>query len=244
MAKLIPQRIDVTKCHILLAAVFLALILTGCRRGGEAKTSSISPEKGKAEKFQEWLAQREHYLHDVNSPYRDEEAYIPVLEAIIASPYADSAQKAAAVHELPLFSLNRIGKPAADFNFTLRSGRKTSLYEVKAEHILLCFSNPGCGACKEMEDMLGGSPFREMVKQGTLKVMNIYPDDDLTDWLEESAKYPAEWITGFAPEVDEAKDGGLPLYYIRAIPTFYLLDGEYRTLLKDAPLERIASYFY
>lgn len=242
MAKLIPQRIDVTKCHILLAALFLALILTGCRRGGEPKTATVSSVKGDAERFQEWLSEKEHYLHDVNSPYRDEEAYIPVLEEIIASPYADSAQKATAAHELPLFSLNRIGETAADFNFTLRNGRSSSLYKVKADHILLCFSNPGCGACKEMEGMLGDSPFREMVEQGALKVVNIYPDDDLTEWMEESAGYPVQWTSGFAPEVDEPGDGGLPLYNIRAIPTFYLLDGKHRTLLKDAPLERIAAY--
>ena len=233
---------DVTKCHILLAALLSFSLLTGCRGRGEVKSTDTSPVKGDAEKFQEWLAEREHYLHDVNSPYRDEEAYIPVLEEIISSPYADSVQKAQAAYELPLFSLNRIGEPAADFKFTLRNGRQTALHKVKADHILLCFSNPGCGACEEMERTLGEPPFREMIREGVLKVVNIYPDDDLTDWLEESAAYPAEWTSGFAPEVDKAKDGSLPLYNIRAIPTFYLLDGEHRTILKDAPLERIAAY--
>lgn len=235
---------NMTKCHILLTALFLSLLLAGCRRGADSRSLSDYAEESAPERFQVWLAEQEHLLHDVNSPYRDEEAYIPVLEEIISSPYADSAQKAQAAHELPLFSLNRIGEPAADFNFTLRSGRPTSLYEVKAEHILLCFSNPGCGACEEMKRTLGEPPFREMVMEGILKVVNIYPDDDLTDWLEESAKYPAEWTVGFAPEVDETKDGALPLYNLRAIPTFYLLDGNHRTLLKDAPLERIAAYFY
>lgn len=235
---------DMTKCHILLAALLISSLLTGCRRGADSRSLSDYAKESAPERFQAWLAEKEHYLHDVNSPYRDEEAYIPVLEEIMASPYADSAQKAQAAYELPLFSLNRIGEPAADFKFTLRSGRQTSLYEVKADHILLCFSNPGCGACEEMERTLGEPPFREMIREGVIKVVNIYPDDDLTDWLEESAEYPAEWTTGFAPEVDETKEGGLPLYNLRAIPTFYLLDREHRTLLKDAPLERIAAYFY
>ena len=235
---------DMTKCHILLAALLSFSLLTGCRGRGEVKSTDTSPVKGDAEKFQEWLAEKEHYLHDVNSPYRDEEAYIPVLEEIMASPYADSAQKAQAAYELPLFSLNRIGEPAADFKFTLRNGRQTALHKVKADHILLCFSNPGCGACEEMERTLGEPPFREMIREGVLKVVNIYPDDNLEEWMKESAEYPAEWTTGFAPEVDETKEGGLPLYNLRAIPTFYLLDREHRTLLKDAPLERIAAYFY
>lgn len=235
---------DMTKCHILLAALLISSLLTGCRRGADSRSLSDYAKESAPERFQAWLAEKEHYLHDVNSPYRDEEAYIPVLEEIMASPYADSAQKAQAAYELSLFSLNRIGEPAADFKFTLRNGRQTALHKVKADHILLCFSNPGCGACEEMERTLGEPPFREMIKEGVLKVVNIYPDDDLTEWLEESAEYPAEWTTGFAPEVDETKEGGLPLYNLRAIPTFYLLDREYRTLLKDAPLERIAAYFY
>ena len=235
---------DMTKCHILLAALLISSLLTGCRRGADFRSLSDYAKESAPERFQAWLAEKEHYLHDVNSPYRDEEAYIPVLEEIMASPYADSAQKAQAAYELPLFSLNRIGEPAADFKFTLRNGRQTALHKVKADHILLCFSNPGCGACEEMERTLGDPPFREMIKEGVLKVVNIYPDDDLTEWLEESAAYPAEWTTGFAPEVDETKEGGLPLYNLRAIPTFYLLDREHRTLLKDAPLERIAAYFY
>lgn len=235
---------DMTKCHILLAALLISSLLTGCRRGADSRSLSDYAKESAPERFQAWLAEKEHYLHDVNSPYRDEEAYIPVLEEIMASPYADSAQKAQAAYELPLFSLNRIGEPAADFKFTLRNGRQTALHKVKADHILLCFSNPGCGACEEMERTLGEPPFREMIREGVLKVVNIYPDDNLEEWMEVSAEYPAEWTTGFAPEVDETKEGGLPLYNLRAIPTFYLLDREYRTLLKDAPLERIAAYFY
>lgn len=235
---------DMTKCHILLAALLISSLLTGCRRGADSRSLSDYAKESAPERFQAWLAEKEHYLHDVNSPYRDEEAYIPVLEEIMASPYADSAQKAQAAYELPLFSLNRIGEPAADFKFTLRNGRQTALHKVKADHILLCFSNPGCGACEEMERTLGEPPFREMIREGVLKVVNIYPDDNLEDWMENSAEYPSKWISGYAPQVDEAKEGELPLYNLRAIPTFYLLDREHRTLLKDAPLERIAAYFY
>ena len=226
-----------------MTLLFCSLITVGCGQGSPSKNGGSPAKQSNEERFQEWLSVQEHYLYDVNSPYRDEEAYIPVLEEIINSPYADSAQKVRAERDLPLFSLNRIGQPASDFRFTLRTGRQQSLYEVSADHILLIFSNPGCEACKEVQQKLEAeSGIRQMMEDGSLKVVNIYPDDNLEDWMENSAEYPSKWISGYAPQVDEAKEGELPLYNIRAIPTFYLLDREHRTLVKDAPLERIAAY--
>ena len=49
---------------------------------------------------------------------------------------------------------------------------------------------------------------------------------------------PSGWIVGWNRSGDISRG----LYDIRAIPTRYLLDGEKRVLLKDAPLERIIGY--
>ena len=66
----------------------------------------------------------DHYFDDPNSPYRNEECYLPVVDKILASEYADEASKARAAHLKPLISLNRPGTVAADFTYTLRNGRK------------------------------------------------------------------------------------------------------------------------
>jgi len=216
-----------TKCHIYLIILTVIFHTASCTHHNENKKSLAYYG------FQERIKQQESYYFDPNSPYRDEEAYISVLQEIIESPHADSAQKAKALWQLPLISINRPGQKAADFEFTLRNGRKQTLHslEVKTDYILLFFSNPGCQNCKEI---------MEAVKEMTdFTVVNIYPDDDIDTWFGYVAEYPSSWISGFAPEIDEYEEGSTPLYYIRAIPSLYLLDRNKTVILKDAPLERI-----
>ena len=235
-----------TICHPIISVLLAVSILAaGCspkQQGPSLAEYALSPQAQKRQ-FQAWLSEQNRILYDPNSPYRDEEAYISVLEQVIGSPYADSLQKEQARRDLPLLRLNRIGKPAADFSFTLRNGRSRKLSSVKADYILLFFSNPGCADCKRITDILQEeSVSAGMTASGRLKVVNIYPDDDMEKWFEYSASYPKEWLSGFSPDVDEPAADGLPLYNLRAIPSLYLLDRQHCTLLKDAPLERILSY--
>lgn len=235
-----------TICHNIISVLTAVLLLAvGCtpKQQGPSLAEYADSPRVQERQFQSWLTEQRHLLYDPNSPYRDEEAYIPVLEQIINSPYADSLQKEQALCDLPLFSLNRIGEPAADFTFTLRNGRSRTLSSVEADFILLFFSNPGCSDCKKITEMLQKERvFAGRIASGRLKVVNIYPDDDMDKWFEYSAGYPKEWLSGFSPEVDEPTADGLPLYNLRAIPSLYLLDRQHRTILKDAPPERIASY--
>lgn len=178
-----------------------------------------------------------HYFDDPNSPYRNEECYLPVVDAILASDLADEASKSRAAYLRPRISLNRPGTVANDFTYTLRNGRKGTLHGVKAERTLLFFSNPGCENCKEIIDALSNSPaVQAMITEGKLKVVNIYPDADLTEWYNYLSHYPEEWITGFDAEGVLNRD---TIYYLRAIPSLYLLDADKRVILKDAPLERV-----
>ena len=231
MAKLIPTGRCMTKCHVMIFMACLIICASGCRSKSEDKPLAYYA-------FQSRIAQQEKTLYDPNSPYRDEDAYIPVLEEIIASPYADSLQKARAARLLPLARLNSAGTLAADFEFTLRNGRTSRLSEVATDqdYILLMFSNPGCADCSRVTKAVSGMK--------NILIINIFPDDDLDAWLEYSAEYPADWICGYAPQVDEfsEEDGTLPLYHLRAIPSLYLLDRDHHVILKDPPIEKVAHY--
>jgi len=174
-------------------------------------------------------------LNDPNSPYRNEEFYLPVVEHILTSPLTDDAAKQQAAFLITRLQLNRLGTVAANFTYTLKNGRTGTLHSVKAERILLFFSNPGCTNCKEIIDMLSASEeITAMIASGYLKVLNIYPDQDLGEWYKYMSHYPETWINGFDAENILHKD---IIYYIKAIPSLYLLDGEKRVLAKDAPPE-------
>lgn len=198
------------------------------------RVQAAEPESGV---FNLFLEMEDHYLNDPNSPYRNEEFYLPVVEHILASPLSDEGAKARAEHLLPRLSLNRLGEVAADFTYTLKNGRTGTLHSVKADRILLFFSNPGCENCKEIIEMLSASEdISSMISDGSLKVLNIYPDADLSEWYAYMSHYPETWINGFDAENILHKD---VIYYIKAIPSLYLLDGEKRVLAKDAPPEVI-----
>ena len=181
----------------------------------------------------------EKYLYDPNSPYRNEEYFIPVLQEYMTLPSTDTATKARYGQILPLCCLNRLGTKANDFSFMLRNGRRMNLYDINADKTLLFFSNPGCENCKEILGYLkDNEDINNMIASGQLAVVTVYPDSDLSEWFGHSALYPKEWINGYDPDgILDAKT----IYDIRAIPSLYLLDNDKKVILKDATVDNIIS---
>lgn len=72
----------------------------------------------------------------------------------------------------------------------------------------------------------------EMIERGRLKVVALYPDEDLAEWREYRGHIPPSWINGYdAGCVVREKS----LYDLHAIPALYLLDRDKRVLVKDSP---------
>lgn len=174
----------------------------------------------------------EKVLHDPNSPMRSDEFYIPVLRAVLESPYYDQYEKMAPASDLKIASQNRLGQKANDFRYTLASGATGTLYGVKAEQVLLFVNNPGCAMCKEIRGQIAASELlAERIADGRLKVLAIYPDEDLGEWRDYLGQIPARWINGYDAGC-VIRDKGL--YDLQAIPALYLLDEGKRVLVKDS----------
>jgi len=179
------------------------------------------------------------FLYDPNSPLRNEEMYIPVLEAKLRSQFVSEEEKAEAAALLPRLKLNRIGTPAADFSFTLQNGRKMKLYDIKTNYTVLFFSNPGCEDCKAVIDQLTApAGMKKAIDDGRLAVVNVYPDQDLTEWHKYAPIYPEYWYNGY--DHDLVVGGGL--YNLRAIPSLYLLDKDKKVLFKDVDTTILMQY--
>ena len=182
----------------------------------------------------------ERVLHDPNSPARNDELYIPVLEALVSSPWLDRWERIAPQHDLRMASQNRIGRPANDFRYTLASGATGTLYGVKAEYTLLFINNPGCHACTETIDALKNAPIiNRLLGQKKLTVLSIYPDEELDEWRKHLNEFPKEWINGYDKKFAIKEQ---QLYDLKAIPTLYLLNKEKTVLLKDATAQAIEEY--
>ena len=180
------------------------------------------------------------YLYDPNSPVRDEDLYLPYVEGLAASPYTREAARPGYAYEARMCALAPTGSVAPDFRFMDARGRVHHLHEVRAGATLLFFSNPGCYACLDIINTLQGvAGLDEWIRRGDFAVVNVYIDEDLDAWRAYEPNYPRNWLCGYDPDGLVRADR---IYNIRAIPSLYLLDGDKRILLKDAPPERVVSW--
>ena len=182
--------------------------------------------------FTRFVALCEKYLYDPNSPMRNEELYIPVLEYIVASSAVTELEKLRPQHLLEMALKNRIGTQAADFSYTLASGTTGRLYNIRADYTIIFFNNPDCSTCKNVREEMSSMPLlSEMVNSGKVKVLALYPDEDLTAWQNYRNNMPATWINAYDKDQTLRKEN---IYDLKAIPTLYLLSHDKSVLIKDA----------
>lgn len=186
------------------------------------------------------------YFYGANSPFRNEEFYIPVLQELVKSNSISGADKSKYQFQLEMTLKNRVGQTANDFSFTLSSGQSQKLHSIKSEYLILMFSNPGCSTCASVTNALTkstalnqafsmNSPTRTMVT-----VLTVYPDADIDEWLLHLPQMPTNWVHSYDKGMAITKE---KLYDIKAIPTLYLLDKDKKVVLKDTSIEAIESFF-
>ena len=181
----------------------------------------------------------EYFWHHPQSPFRSEELLIPALEAVIAAPGLDSLYKLRPRSQLASAQKNRPGMRAADFSYTLGSGATGRLSDLRAEYTLLMFYNPGCPECARIEEYIPQSDvFGPLLASGRMKVLAVYPDEDITAWREHLPQMPQGWTVGHAP-MDK---GGTAAYDLPGIPALYLLDRNKKVLVKDRPVDVIEAW--
>ncbi|MDR2886118.1 MAG: DUF5106 domain-containing protein [Rikenellaceae bacterium] len=182
----------------------------------------------------------EKYLYDPNSPMRNEDLYIPVLEAVIASPAIASLEKLRPQFQLEMALKNRPGRAAADFAYETADGRKGRLYGIKAPYTLLYLYNPECHGCEEIRaELLASRAIRAQYDKGGLAILALYVDEEQDVWRRHLDEIPRWWIN--------ARDAGCKIreagsYDLRAIPTLYLLGASKEVILKDAFAWQVDAY--
>ncbi len=172
------------------------------------------------------------YFYDPNSPWRQEEYYIPVLQHIIRSDKVDELEKVRPRYRLEMALKNRVGTAANDFTFTLANGKKGRLSTISSFFVILFFNNPDCPDCVRVKEILS------QITDKNIKIVAIYPDNEVELWRH--TKYPDRWINGYNNTTIRNKQ----LYDLKAIPCLYLLDKDKKVILKDVQVERLLQYLY
>lgn len=180
-----------------------------------------------------------HYLYDPTSPVRSEELYLPFVSRLAASELVEPAWRMGYQWDARMCALNRPGTPAADFVFIDTRGVRRTLYGIPAERLLLIFGNPDCTACRQLMESMEEEPdIQALIANGSLKVVDIYIDEDVALWKARMAEYPANWINGYDPTFSIRND---LIYNVRALPSLYLLDKDKTVLAKDAETEEVMN---
>lgn len=196
-----------------------------------------------ADMYRRFAELSEHYFYDPNSPLRNEELYISVLDELLAASELDSLEKLRPAYQRMMISKNRVGTVAADIVYETPNGRSSSLRSLRAPYVLLFFHDPDCATCRALTAELDRSPvLQAAIDAGQLVVLTIYPDADEQAWRNHVADMPHKgWIHGWdRAQLLNAGD----IYDLRARPSLYLLDKDKRVLIKDiARVEPIEERF-
>ena len=182
----------------------------------------------------------EKYLYHPNSEFRNDEHFVPFLEHIIANPRLTDDHKVRPKHLLELALKNRAGTKASDFSYTLASGNTGRLYSISSKYLLVMFFNPDCFECQRTTDLLKkDESIASSIASGSLKVLAVYPDENLYLWQKHIDKIPSTWINGYDKSLELRNK---ELYDLKAIPTLYLLDKDKNVIFKDVSVGEISDY--
>lgn len=182
----------------------------------------------------------EKYLYDPNSPVRNEQMFEYFLKSIIHSSIIDETYKIRPAMQLKTVLRNKPGTKATDFSFTLPDGKTSKLSSVHAGLVLLYFNNPECHDCSTVKNKLISSQvIKALTQKGLLKILAVYPDEDIALYKKHQSEMPEEWINAYNKG---AVIKNRELYDLKAIPTLYLLDRDKTVLLKDVTFEMLESY--
>lgn len=194
----------------------------------------------KPETLNRFLKHFEKYLYDPNSPLKNEEFYIVILENTLDSDKVDEVERAKAKFALDVLLKNREGELANDLTVNLGLGEQISLYDLDKDYTLLLFYNPDCHACEIITGYMKQSQYlAKALDAKILDIMAVYPDDNQERWEQYSSNIPSLWINGYDSNNDVM---GKRLYELRAMPTIYLLDKDKKIVQKDVNIEDVERY--
>ncbi len=179
-------------------------------------------------------------LYDPNSPLRNDEYYIPILEELCKSPLLDEYDRKIPEYTLHIVKQNRLGSIANDFRYRLSNGGSNTLHNLDADYTILLFNNPGCEMCKAVIDEVEHSEkLKELSTKYSIVTLAIYPDEDIEAWRQYLPSMPKGWICGYDEAMTLTHDR---LYDLKAIPSLYLLDRRKHVLIKDGvSIEHVVS---
>lgn len=180
----------------------------------------------------------EKYLGDADSPLHSELLYAEFIDVMSANKFASLAERTRNTYMARNLKKNLPGSVAANFVYIDRQGASHHLHDVKSEYTLLVFYDPDCDHCHDICDQL--MQMKSIIENTQIKVLAIYPYSDTEAWRLSNPSFPESWTDGYSPKGAITTDD---IYYIKSVPSIYLLDANKHVLLKNASIKQIQDYW-
>ena len=180
------------------------------------------------------------YWKDTSSPVRNEEMYILLCRSVESVSEVEEVLKQRAAYNREIAEKNRVGMMATDFIYTLASGKKAKLSDIRSPFTIMLFFSPDCQTCnRTKQEMEASLLLKELIANKQVAVLTVYPEEDMDLWYTYQKGMPSSWINAYDKEQTLTLK---TLYDLSALPSFYLLDKDKRVLLKDVMWEDVLYY--
>jgi len=186
--------------------------------------------------YKNMLASYEEMLSEPTWDFHNEELFSKLIEH--ASTATCLNQNDRMRPELLLESVHKNAPSciANDIEYETLEGTRNKLSAIKCDYTLIYFNDPECLSCAKVKERLDTTTIlRNLVADGMLTVLGIYPYDNTEEWKLEP--FPDYIINGwdFKQEIEQQQT-----YELMTMPLFYLLDRDKHVILKnEASLNRV-----
>ncbi|MEO6704682.1 MAG: redoxin domain-containing protein, partial [Ginsengibacter sp.] len=141
---------------------------------------------------------------------------------------------------------NLIGQQAADLQMVDSNGVSSSLYNVKADYVVVCFWDPTCGHCRVQVPRLD-SIYKAKWKNENVKIYGVLTETkDFQQWKEFIIKNKMnKWVNVYETDaqrkiIEESKQASYKqLYDVIQTPTLFLLDKDKKIIAKKLTMEQL-----
>lgn len=177
------------------------------------------------------------YLMSDTSTYISEELYLPFAKAVAGAKKVPSSEREVFAREARILENTMIGTRISDMKLTLPDGSQTMISANTAPMMLLVFTGPDCSDCSLCRIRLSADyALNRMIKDGRLKIINVYVGPDGEQWKKWASDAPADWVTG-------RNEDAASMFDLSVMPTITYLNRRMEVLSKDLTADDVIRSF-
>lgn len=180
----------------------------------------------------------EDAVYNGNADYISDEIFLPFANAVVNNKKISKTNKARIAHEAKVLTQTQVGQVAPELKYTLSDGTTSTLSSTRGAHVLLFVNDPDCDECRMTRIRLSADHnINQLLDEGLLRIVSIYPDDYSADWAQSVANYNSRWIVAATPDVEDEYD-------LRSTPALYYLNPEGVILSKTLDPDNLLEAFH